>query len=280
MPDREALVSRLAARFDAPMREAFLAAASGAANAVDLTVLADAVARGALDRVAAAAMLDLMSATMRDRLIPLIGRAFAAGASAGADAVGTWSTFGLDLRAVEAIAWVREHGAELVVGVRDSVKQSIRELLIAAQALGRSPSQIARQIQQVIGLDPRRAAAVEQFRRSLYDSGVDAVSIARRVYLYYEAQLRARALVIARHESMLAVSMGQAELWRRAIDAGRLDPAKTVRVWKTADDERVCTQVCEPLDEIERSFGESFPGGFDGPPAHVQCRCALSLRFK
>jgi SPP1 gp7 family putative phage head morphogenesis protein len=55
-----------------------------------------------------------------------------------------------------------------------------------------------------------------------------------------------------------------------------------VKVWRTADDERVCP-VCEPLDgkiisSSSNFSSESFSGG--EPPAHALCRCTVEYEFR
>jgi hypothetical protein len=46
------------------------------------------------------------------------------------------------------------------------------------------------------------------------------------------------------------------------------------RVWHTSNDELVC-DICGPLNEKpESEWSSRFP---DGPPAHVNCRCATGL---
>lgn len=48
------------------------------------------------------------------------------------------------------------------------------------------------------------------------------------------------------------------------------------RIWNTNADELVCP-VCGPLHGLgESEWAEMFPGG---PPAHVNCRCFLTLRY-
>lgn len=47
-------------------------------------------------------------------------------------------------------------------------------------------------------------------------------------------------------------------------------------LWVTADDERVCTTICEPLHNKPQEIWQSqFPSG---PPAHGRCRCRRQLR--
>ncbi len=48
------------------------------------------------------------------------------------------------------------------------------------------------------------------------------------------------------------------------------------QMWRVSRDERVCP-ICGPLDgRPESEWSERFPGG---PPAHVRCRCHLTLRL-
>ena len=46
------------------------------------------------------------------------------------------------------------------------------------------------------------------------------------------------------------------------------------KVWQTNKDDLVCT-ICEPLQGVEEATWRSVAP--DGPPAHVRCRCFLSL---
>lgn len=47
-------------------------------------------------------------------------------------------------------------------------------------------------------------------------------------------------------------------------------------IWHTSLDERVC-ETCAPLEGENKKIGGTYPdrgnGRFDGPPAHVSCRC-------
>lgn len=48
------------------------------------------------------------------------------------------------------------------------------------------------------------------------------------------------------------------------------------KIWRTSRDERVCP-ICGDGGLADREVGilESFVGGYEGPPAHVSCRCYL-----
>jgi len=47
---------------------------------------------------------------------------------------------------------------------------------------------------------------------------------------------------------------------------------QVIQTWWTNHDDRVCP-ICEPLHGVEVLLGELFPGGLEGPPAHVGGRC-------
>ena len=100
---------------------------------------------------------------------------------------------------------------------------------------------------------------------------------------YAKALERQRSLKIARTETLNASNGGQQTLWLEAKDAGYLDPDKTTREWLVTDDDRLDTNICEPMDGQERGLDESFTTGdgrsVDHPSAHPECRCSMRLRF-
>jgi hypothetical protein len=85
----------------------------------------------------------------------------------------------------------------------------------------------------------------------------------------------ARADLIARHETMLAAGEGQRQGWAQAQDAGLLS-GKERREWIVTPDERLCP-ICIKLEGKTAVLGGEYPGGYDGPPAHVQCRCTEGI---
>jgi SPP1 gp7 family putative phage head morphogenesis protein len=45
-------------------------------------------------------------------------------------------------------------------------------------------------------------------------------------------------------------------------------------IWRTSRDERTCP-ICLGLDGVQIPIGKLYPGGVQGPPAHILCRCFL-----
>ena len=78
-----------------------------------------------------------------------------------------------------------------------------------------------------------------------------------------------RAQTIAVTETTRAFEQGHRQVQRELARAG----LKRVREWRTAADERVCTELCAPLD----GKTEDQWRGIDGPPAHPNCRCFTVL---
>uniref|UniRef100_A0A6M3J435 Putative portal protein n=1 Tax=viral metagenome TaxID=1070528 RepID=A0A6M3J435_9ZZZZ len=80
-----------------------------------------------------------------------------------------------------------------------------------------------------------------------------------------------RASMIAVTETTRAYAMSQ-NLYQKLIkDKAGID---MMRIWRTNRDEKTCP-ICSPLDgQPERVWGGDFS---EGPPAHVNCRCSLTL---
>ncbi len=284
--DRDPLMTRLAARMEPHVARAFRRAARSTASQVDVGALAEALRSGSLSQVEVAALLDrVLPDTVKRLLDPLLGRTFALGVSLGAELIGVEEgPLGFDLKNPLSIAWVREHGAELVTELTDSTRAGVRALVLRSQEQGIAPTDLAEEIRRVVGLHSRQIEAVAKFRARLVEGGESAARVERRVAKYADALLDYRAMNIARTETINASSAGQEALWQAAANEGLLDREETTRVWSTAQDDRVDIKICESLDEAETSLDAPFehPNGeaYFRPPAHPGCRCAVVLRFQ
>ena len=96
---------------------------------------------------------------------------------------------------------------------------------------------------------------------------------------YAGRQHRYRAMNIARTELAMAYNEGAIGAVEAAQAQGYM--GDMVKVWLTADDERVCP-ICAPLDGVEVNINAFFTGNTNRaplriPPAHPQCRCAVDF---
>lgn len=79
-------------------------------------------------------------------------------------------------------------------------------------------------------------------------------------------EVRARRIAVT--EVTRAYAEGNRAAW------GAMDYVEGYE-WNTANDERVCP-ICGPLHNVVVKKGELFAGIYNGPPAHVNCRCSMS----
>jgi len=143
----------------------------------------------------------------------------------------------LDARNPAVIEWAKEHSAELIAQVTASVRDRIR-------------------------------LAIEELQEDGdFDFAKDRILAA--------VGDEARATLIARHETMLAAGEGQRLGWQEAEQDGLLT-GKERREWIITDDERTCP-ICTELAGTTATLNGSYPGGIDGPPAHVLCRCTEGI---
>lgn len=277
----EDAAARIAARLEPDMRAAFLSAVERVRGEVDLIALERAVAGGNVAAVNAALEIDHFANQLQGAR-GVIRDAFAAGGSSASDLLAD-AGIALSFRTTSpsAVAWVQARGAALVTEITVETRQAIQAAIEDAFASERPPRDVARTLLDTIGLTERQTETVDRFRRNLEAAGVDDAAIERRVGKYAAAQLRKRAMNIARTEIAFASNGGQQEAWMQARDAGLLDEEATRRVWIVTHDDRLDLQECEPMDEQERALTEPFVTGTGErvmqPPVHPQCRCTTGL---
>jgi hypothetical protein len=184
----------------------------------------------------------------------------------------------------------------------------VRAILTRAYRDGLTVQQQSRLLREFIGLTPAQYAAVENYRRMLEAGDAAALErqlrdarfdrtltrlmaeggrptraqIERLVQRYTERQLRYRAEMIARTETIRAANAGQIEAWRQAQQQGWL--SNTVRMqWIVTRDERTC-KICPQIPGLNPG-GVPIGGAFQSPVGlvrqppdpHPQCRCSLGL---
>lgn len=179
-----------------------------------------------------------------------------------------------------SLPWVEQYTGAQIVAITDTTRLAIRQLVREALSTGTSSGDLAQRIKAQIGLTPRQMQTVERLRQRLAAEGKPGREIARQLKRASQKALNARALNIARTESMAAANAGQQELWRHAARGGFMRPGDWERQWLTAQDERTCP-ICRPMNGQRRGLEEPFlaPGGemVLFPPVHPACRCTITL---
>lgn len=194
---------------------------------------------------------------------------------------------------------------ERSIGTLQMVQNIIREAYAPGTAGLRTPTQTARFIADVVGLDDRRARYLGNFEQDLRAGGKAAedrivqllerkgsnaerlgrdlealragkdLTPSRVAALYRQENSRlllSRGETIRRTESLRAATEAQHIIWREAVDRGVLDPDRLEREWLPAPN---ACPICEPLRNARAPLvGGSYPDpGGEGPPAHPNCRC-------
>ena len=168
------------------------------------------------------------------------------------------------------LAWMNEHGGELIVQLTAGQYKTINALLQHQVFQGiTSPYVMAQRLKPLIPLLKRDALAVTKLYGELTRAGLGQEVIARQTAKYADYLLRNRAMLIARTELSGAYHEGQLQSVRQAVESGYVDgePRKT---WLCGPDP--CPD-CEEVDGEEVGLEDVFSNGYDSPPAHPGCRC-------
>lgn len=210
-----------------------------------------------------------------------------------------------------AVSAARRQAGALIDGIDAQTRQLVARLVAQGQLGELTPEAIAQRIRPLIGLNASQAdtalryfdALNARFEAERY--GADAANALRgrfafspwrggpldgrveRLYQQYvDRQLRYRAQMIARTETIRAASEGDQLAWSQRIAAGDADGYEVVQTWSVTRDDRACP-LCLALDGEQVRTGPVSAGarpdlgtlaGFDGvghPPRHPGCRCVL-----
>lgn len=170
----------------------------------------------------------------------------------------------------EAALLARDHAASLIVGLSQTNERVVRMLVGRALEQGWSDALLEKRIAEKVGLDPRSAQAVENYRRGLVEAGKPPGAVDRQARAYANRLRKHRARVIARTETQQALMEAQRGIWKRQQEAGDIS-RWAVRVTRIHKDERLCV-VCRRENGKRRSLKAP-----DGPPFHPNCRCYEDL---
>lgn len=177
--------------------------------------------------------------------------------------------------------WTRNRAAAFITEVTDTQMEGLRAVINRAVQLdGLGADNLAHVIRPMIGLTRDQSLANMRYYENAIESGMKEVRAQEQAIKYAERQHRYRAYNIARTELSFAYNQGSYQGVKQAQEQGYM--ARPVKVWCTADDERVCP-VCGALDGMKIGIDDDFPfrtklqapGIRRTPPAHPSCRCAV-----
>lgn len=216
-------------------------------------------------------------------LRPAYAAAIAAGAKALEQKFPGWR---FEPFADGVLEWTEARAAAFVTNSSATQIEAIRTVVQRAAVLqDMSVDQLARAIRPMVGLTKQQATANLNYYNTLIQNGTSqkrALDLSTR---YAARQHRYRGYNIARTELAFAYNKGAQEGTKQAQEKGYI--GETVKVWCTADDERVCP-VCGDLEGKTIAIDDDFdfytklqatnPGIKRTPPAHPSCRCAVMYK--
>lgn len=174
---------------------------------------------------------------------------------------------------------VKKRIAEKIVNpVLSGGRENIRRIVQDRMKLGLTNRQIAERIRDHIGLDERRAIALDNYFQGRMKAGVK-INLQQNYHAYRDKLLMDRAKTIAKTETQNMLNRGQLEIWKEGIRQG-LIPADAEKVWVVDGDP---CPMCEDMD------GESIPvhdswdtdnGEVDIPSdIHPNCECIMTIEI-
>ena len=207
---------------------------------------------------------------------------------------------------------VRQNRLRLIREISESQEQVIRNAVADSLARGDNPRDAARAFRDSIGLTQRQERAVQNFRRALQESPGQALSrqlrdrrfdstlrgaaqqgneltqeqVERMTERYRAKMLKHRSEVIARTESLRALSEGKEAAREQLIESGQIRADQVRRRWVHAADERVRADHRSipvmnpngvgPDEPFQTPLGPlRYPRDPNGTGANtIQCRCA------
>lgn len=184
------------------------------------------------------------------------------------------------------LEWTANHAAEFVTNVTTTQIEGLRAVVRRAAVLeDMSVDGLARAIRPMVGLTKQMTSANLNYYETLIKNGMSEKKALDKSIRYAAKQHRYRGYNIARTELAFSYNQGSYEGTKQAQAAGYM--GDTVKVWCTADDERVCT-ICGGLEGKIIAMDEDFDfytklQGRNAtirrvPPAHPSCRCAVMYR--
>ena len=192
--------------------------------------------------------------------------------------------FNFDPMGNGVLEWTENRAAQFITNCTNTQIEGLRAVVRQAAALeNMTVDQLARAVRPMVGLTKAQTSANLKYYTKLIESGVKEKKAQDLSAKYAAKQHRYRGYNIARTELAYSYNKGADLGIRQAQEAGYM--GDMVKIWCTADDERVC-EYCGPLDGKQIAMDEEFsfntrlttPGIRLTPPAHPSCRCTVMYK--
>lgn len=253
---------------------------------VSLEEIEDALRRGDVEALIRAARLDDLRLAIEAGLVRQGVKLL--------EVVGAWAAGEAAVVAGQAVSWevvkdqvlaaAKRAAAERVVAITADMRAHLRTLITDAIEDDALRRKVAKQIRQVIPLDPRRAAALEKLRVRT-DALVGSGQLTRKeagqlVGQYHRALKHDRAWSIARTELHEALEGGRLATWEVAQARGLLPKSAQKRWIGILRDGKIC-RICHGAHGQTVALGADFALSTGKkvrhPPGHPKCRCSQQL---
>jgi len=210
--------------------------------------------------------------------------------------------------------FIAQQVGNLVVDITEESRKSVRNAITASFDQALTPRRAAKLMQETVGLTEKQNfqlmnRQLREFEKrdrlrgrltSLQNRGLgtskSALKIKRDLSNLTDSKIekristsalraqKQRSITIARTELTRATNQGQIETWITASNDGLIDGDQARKVWVVVPDDRL-SNICADLDGKSVGLNEKFivaqtGEAVDGPPAHPNCRSAVSLKFE
>lgn len=270
-------LARMADRLEGKFRQAFLRSMLAIADEPELKALIKEIQAG---RFVYGDPIDMRLNSIRidlSEMNEVARQAIAGSAKITKDVMNLKGSFDVVNDAV--IEAARNLSVDLSTYLRKSTKESLRQTIEDLISGDISEAEAVRRIKMEVGLLPKHAKAVSNYRKTLISSGTPRGKANQLAEQYAKRLLKYRADMIARTEVARATGIGQTQFWRQMRDQGAL-PTQANRVWITALDERAC-DFCRSMNGQVATIdgGWDTPNGYMEYPqaSHPHCRCSSGI---
>ena len=278
-PDAEwQAIHKIADRLAPTVRRQFLGAWAQLRGSMDPSALAKALAAGKIRDV------EFIAASVPEHLRPVVetlNKGFAQGGQTAATFAGPRLKVNVTFQRTmpEAQQAAERNAARLVTNVTRDTRLAIREVVARGFREQRTVDEMAQDIRGLIGLTRADTRTVLNYQRGLRNAGVPPDEVERKVAALASKKLNARAVTIARTETINSANQGQLALWRQ-MQADKQIGSAMWKTWIITPDDRLCER-CGALEgqavPLEKPFEHPDGSVVECPTLHPRCRCAMGL---